>query len=207
VEVLVEGGAGQGGAVHVAQIGEAPGAGARARADQPFRPLQPEAGIAWVHRQADRRIQSVARARQAPEHFHHARAPAGDGGGQLLEQRHGPLAAPVADGVGDVDALAAGVQAADQIGCQQVANVGDQPVIAGLDRLVVPQPVDAAPDDGGLHTDARDQLLQRATPVEVGRVHGAVDRRQQVPQLRGVVRLVAVGGSDGIIRHGAPSRR
>ena len=66
------------------------------------------------------------------------------------------------DGLGDVEALGARVEARDEVRADQIGDVGDNPVVAGLDRLVGPQLVDAAPDDGHLRTDAVQQLPQRA---------------------------------------------
>src|ERR1017187_489472 len=50
------------------------------------------------------------------EEFNDACVPAGDVGGDLFEDRDGTFALAVVDGVGDIEALAARVEAVDEVG-------------------------------------------------------------------------------------------
>src|SRR5262249_16649500 len=93
---------------------------------------------------AERRVQSLARAAQAADELHDLGAPAGDVAGYLLEVRHGPLAASKADRVEDIKTLAARVEARDQVGGEQIAQVRDDPVVATFDRLILPHTIQAA---------------------------------------------------------------
>ena len=99
--------------------------------------------------------------REPPERLDDVRVPAGHVPGDLLEHGQRALAPTVVDRLCDLEPLTARVTA-DEVGVEQVADVGDHPVIAGLDRLVRPQAVDAAPDDRHLGADPRDQLLERS---------------------------------------------
>ena len=152
--------------------------------------------------QADGRVEAVPRAAQSPEELDELGIPAGDVEGDLLEDGQRPLAPPVVDRLGHVQPLAASVEVGHQVGRQQVADVRDDPVVAGLDRLVFPHPVDAAPQRRGLGADPVHQLAQRSIGIELVRVERAIDRRQQVPQLVGVVGLVVVL----VVDHEAASR-
>src|SRR5262249_31048488 len=133
VEVLVEGGAGEGCAVQVPHVGQAANAGAGARPDQSLRLLQAKARVLVGHRKTDGRVQQVPGACEPSEELHYPRAPAGDVGGQLLQERHGSLAAPVVDGLGHVQPLVGRIHVGHQVRGQQVTQVGDDPVVAGLD--------------------------------------------------------------------------
>ena len=102
--------------------------------------------------------------------------PPGDVPGQLLQHRHGALAAPVVDRLGDVDpGLGSGV--VQQVVGDQVTEVGHDPCLAGLDEEVVPEPVDVLAQDLGLLADHPQQRLQR--PALLG-VLEPVQRREQL---------------------------
>ena len=73
----------------------------------------------------------------------------GDIHGQLLEREQRALAAPVADGVGDLGAAVGAGRGdlVDRVVADQVADVGDDPRRAGLDELVVVELLDVVLDD------------------------------------------------------------
>src|SRR6185503_7745431 len=187
--------------VHVAQIGKSARGGARLRADETLRALQPAARIGRQGRKTDRRIEAVAGAGQEVKELDNADAPSRDVGGEFFEQTDRALAAAIVDGLADVDAASARVEARDEVRGEQIADVVDHPVVAALDRLVLPQAVDAPADNRRLCSDAIDELAQRTAPIELGRVFRAIERRQQRPQLLAVPGVVAVGVSG----YGAPA--
>ena len=196
VEAFVERGSGQPGAMDRAQVRHPAGGGAGQGARQSL-VLEQSRHVGRVGsgegRGAHHRVESVPGAGEPPEPLDDVGVPAGHVPGQLLEDRQGPLAPAVVDGLGDVEALPPGVEPVDQVRAEQVADVGDHPVVAGLDGLVGPQPVDAAADDGHLAADPVQQLLERPRgAVDVGVVR-AVHSGQQCPQALGVVLGVAVG--------------
>jgi hypothetical protein len=191
---LVEGRARFAGAVDVAQVRKAADVREGERPHQAFGLVQRRQLAAGRADRADRRVEAVAGAAEPAEELHHLGVPAGDVVGQLLQQADGALAAAVTDRVGDVEPLAAGVEALHQPRAEQLGDVGDHPVVAGLDRLVLPQPVDALAQHRGGGADAIDHLAQGAVGAKLVGVEGAVDRREQVPELVGVVDLVVVAG-------------
>jgi hypothetical protein len=65
------------------------------------------------------------------------------------------------DRLGDVEPLPGSIEVREQVRVEQRADVRDHPVVAGLDRLVGPQAVDAPPHDRDLSSDPVDHLLQR----------------------------------------------
>ena len=81
----------------------------------------------------------VLRIGQHAEEFDRMRSPAGSVAGQFLHHQHGPLAAAECDGVSDLRAwiVDARVDAIDRLVANQVADVGDHPLGARLDELVV----------------------------------------------------------------------
>ena len=112
----------------------------------------------------------------------------------LFENAEGAGAAAIVDGLGDVDALGVCIEAADEASGNEVADVGDHPVIAQLDRLILAEAVDALADDCCLRADAIDELAERT--IQVGRgtgVAGAVDRRDERPEAVGVPLCISVG--------------
>ena len=111
---------------------------------------------------ADRRIELMPRAAEPAEELDRARVASGDVGGEFLQdaERAGPPA--VVDRLRDIEALRPRVQARHEARGEQVADIRHHPIVTGLDRLVLPQPVDASPNCGGLRTDAVEQFLQRA---------------------------------------------
>jgi hypothetical protein len=133
------------------------------------------------------------------EKLDHLGVPPGDVDRDLFEDRNRAFATPVVDRLGDVQPLAARVEAGHQPGRQQVANIGDDPVVTGLDRLIVPQPIDAAPQDRGLAADAVDQLAQRTGGAGDVGVQRAVDFREEAPQLVRVKGGVVVGDSGHVL--------
>src|SRR5262249_45901307 len=84
-------------------------------------------------RARDRRIEIVPRPRQPAEELDHAHVTARDIRGQLLEQPDGALAAAIIDGLGDVAALTGSIEAGDELGRHQVADIRNDPVVARLD--------------------------------------------------------------------------
>src|ERR1019366_1677636 len=140
-------------------------------------------------------IQSVARAPETAKKLYRLRVPAGDIGGDFLEHAERTLTQPVIDGVGDIEALAARIQAEHQPGIEQRSDIGNHPVIASLDRLVLPQAIDAAAKRGGGGAYAIDQFSQRPIGIELVGVERAIDGGQQVPKfVRIVNRVIVCGG-------------
>ena len=174
VEVFAEGAVGELGPGRVAQVGGA----ARKRAGEEA------AG-------ARRGVEPVARAGEAAEAFDEHHVPARHGAHEVVEEVGRPAPPAEADGAGHVDAAAAPVERRDEARADEVAEVGDGPVVAGLDVLVFPEAVDGAAALGGLGRDQLDEAAQHAgarrQPVLV-----AVDLRHELPQLLRVVALVAV---------------
>src|ERR1035438_772860 len=109
----------------------------------------------------------MACAAHAAEELDDAGIAAGDVGGELFEDADGAGAAAIVDGLGDVDALGRGVEATDEARGDEVADVRNDPVIAGFDGLVLPETVCVAAQLGGLRANAVDEFLQR--PWRTGR--------------------------------------
>ena len=118
---------------------------------------------------------------EALEEFDAPRRPSGDVAGQLLQHRHGPLAAAVAQGVGHVAAqvdvgFADGLDRRD---AEQIANIGHHPRLAGLDEPVVVELVDVPLDGGEFGVDDGQQRPERAVVLGVA---GSVEGGEQVVQ-------------------------
>ena len=196
VEALIERGSGQCGAMGRSQIGQPAGRGAGQRAGQSL-VLEQSRHVGRAGsgegRGAHHRVEPVAGAGEPPEPLDDVGVPAGHVPGQLLQDGQGPLAPAVVDGLGHVEAPPPRVEPVDQVRAEQAADVGDHPVVAGLDRLIGPQPVDAAADDGDLAADPVQQLPERPRGAGGVGVVRAVHRGQQGPQPLGVVLGVAVG--------------
>ena len=140
---------------------------------------------------ADGRVPLVARAAKAPEELDAPGVAAGDVGGELFQQAQA-LARRAGDNrwsFGDIQALGAARSRGrlTSRGGEEVADVRDHPIVAGLDRLILAQPVDAAAHDGELGADAVDQFLQGpGGGIRLrrrARVQRAVDGREQRPEL------------------------
>ena len=195
MEALVERGIREQRAVRGPQVGHSAGCPAGQQAGNALGPQQlSHVGCAGLREggRADGRVEAVPGAAQAPEALHDVRGPPRDVQRQLLQDLDGALAAPVVDRLGDVQTLGPRVEFGDQVRGEKVAEIGDDPVVAGLDRLVSPHPVHAPPDDGYLLADPVEQFPQRAGAVEAVGVGGAVDRREQLPEPLGVVAVIAV---------------
>ena len=205
MEVLVEGRVGEGGAVCGAQVGEAAHRRLGQRSDEALVGEQlggltlvcRGAGAARLRQRciewarAHGRIEPVTRAADPPKALDDVGLPPGHVAGDLLEHRQRALAAAVMDRLCDLQALSARV-VADQPGPEQVADVRDDPVVARLDRLVGPQPIDAAPSDRHLSPDAGEQLLKRSRHARHVAVQRAVHPREQLPQPVAVVAVIAI---------------
>jgi hypothetical protein len=173
VEEFVERGAALTCAVDVAQVSEAADRTAGQRSDQALRPLQLAKVGGRSRRWTDRWVQPVAAARQSAEELDPLGVPAADIRGDLFQDAERALAAAVIDRIGDIEPLAARVQAQDQAGIDQFRDVGDHPVVARLDRLVFPVPIDAAAKGGRGDAHAIDEFAQRSLGAGRGRVSSA----------------------------------
>src|ERR1700743_3072771 len=109
----------------------------------------------------------MTRTSKTPEEFDDLRVPPGNIGGNLLQDRDRSLAAAVVDRLGDIKPLSARVEAIDQIDVEKRADIGNQPVVARFDRLVIPHPIDATAQDCRLGADAVDDLAQWPLRVEL----------------------------------------
>ncbi len=176
-----------------------PHASSATRAAQVREPVGRRFGEPAGRRRA--RIEAVGVAEEMPELLDDRALPAGEVGGQTLEHAERAGAAPVVDGVGDVDAPAALVERRHHPGAEQVADVRHRPVVAEVDELVVPEAVAAPPHDRRLLGEDRDQPAQHATAL-VQPVGVAVDRRDQLPQLLQVVllQLIVLHVSHAVLR-------
>src|SRR5215471_19197300 len=101
--------------------------------DRPLGALELPFGRVGGRWKSDGWIEAVSRSAQSPELLNDSHGPAGDVVGQFFSQCEGSLAAPVVDGLADVDPAAALVEARDQVCRQQVTDVVDNPVVARLD--------------------------------------------------------------------------
>jgi len=130
---------------------------------------------------------------QALEHLGGVRPPAGDVAGQLLEHRESPLAPPVVDRLRHVGAVAqrhvrhqvGPAQVGEQLlglgGARdaaaveerqrphQVAEIGDDPRLAGLDEEIVPELADVPLEQVRLLLDDAQQGAQRLAEPGVAR--------------------------------------
>jgi hypothetical protein len=98
-----------------------------------------------------------------------------------IEDGERPLAAPVIDGLRHVQPLRARAESGDEVGGQDVADIGDQPVVATFDRLVLTRAVDAAAEHGHLRPNPHHQFSQRPGAAIGSEIHRAVDTVQQIP--------------------------
>src|SRR3982751_5927652 len=120
------------GGVVVAQIGIAAGGGARRRAGEALN----KRGALQLPRLIDRnrsygRIELMPRAAKPTEELDRLCVTTSDVRCELLEQTKGPAPAPVINGLGDVEPLRPRVQAGNEPRRQEIADVGDDPVVAG----------------------------------------------------------------------------
>ncbi len=165
------------------------------RPDQALRQLQ-QTGVA-LSPAAMRRSAGSSPCRVRPSRRKNSttlRVPAGDVGGDLLQDRHRALAAAVVDRLGDVEPLAR-------------ARRGPTPGWSPAARRYRGSPSRRRSRSTGLPTSGRccaagsapcapmRLTISRSGPLraELVAVLRAVDRRQQVPQLVGVVDRVVVG--------------
>ncbi len=145
-------------------------------------------GVAQIREGAagEPRVVEVLGRRQPLEELDGARGPAGHVARQLLQHRGGPLAPPVAEGVGNDRALAQRPQPVrdrqQPADIEEVAEVGDDPLVAGLDEPVVVEPGDVVLDQPQLVLDHGQQRPQR---LPLCRVALAVDRGEQVVEAFG----------------------
>ena len=140
-------------------------------------------------------VEAVAGAGQPFEGLDDGGVPAADVAGEGLENQRRAGAAAIEDRLRDIGAPALQVQRREEPGSDQVAEIRHRPVVGGVDLRVFPQPVDAAAGDRRLHGG---QLDDRAQDPGVLRqpVLGAVNLRDPVPQLLGVIlREAVVGGT------------
>ena len=104
--------------------------------------------------------------------------PLGGVGRETLDGGERSLGPPVTDGVGDLAAAAGRVEGIKRAGCRrpdggaegdvdQVGEVGDEPVLAGLDEPVGVELGDVRLERGDLIADHAEQGLQRAADLGV----------------------------------------
>src|SRR5207248_4060527 len=101
--------------------------------------------------------------------------------GETFDDCAGPFPPPVAQGIADPGACAEArrrdrPRAAHR---QQIADIRDDPLLAGLDEPVLVHPLDVALDGGDLRFDHADERAQGRAGL---RVAYAVDGREQLPQ-------------------------
>ena len=169
-------------------------------------PAGPQPGRGVVAEQPDR----LGEDEQLAE-LHRAGRPAGDVGGQFLEQRQGALAAAGGDGVSDVAARRdraqqlAGLRRAggqrllvpvQRLVAGQFPQVRHQPVLAGLDEPVVVELVDGVGQDLALLLEHGEQAAQRVPGVGIAPL---VDPGQQFVQSgHGMLLSSRVCGTSGL---------
>ena len=113
----------------------------------------------------------------AAEKLDDAGIPARDVGGQFLQHRDGSFAAAIIYGFGNIEPLLPCSQPAHQAGIEQIGNVGDHPIVAGLDGLVIPKAIRGPAQNRRLLTDAVDQFTQWPIAVIGIRVFKTINRR------------------------------
>ena len=105
--------------------------------------------------------------------------PAGDRPGQLAQHLRGALAAAPGDGVPDVEPAALADRPLQQLGADQRAQVGHDPLVAGLDEEVVPEVVEVGAQRGRLAPDHGQEREQRVALLGVVDAVVAGDARVQ----------------------------
>jgi hypothetical protein len=119
-----------------------------------LRALEAAARIGGQGGKTDRRVETVTRPGEEVKELNDAYAPSRDVRRKLFEQPDRSLTASIVDGLADVDAPAARIEIGDEVGGEQVAEVVDQPIVTGLDRLVL-RTIDAATIAAGPRFDGR----------------------------------------------------
>ena len=102
----------------------------------------------------------MRRTAKPAERLDHHAVPAGDVAHQHLEHGERALAAAIEDGAHHVGAPSAPVEGVHQARADQVADIGQCPVVAEFRELVFPEPVDAAPGIGGCVSGDLNQAAQ-----------------------------------------------
>src|SRR5262249_17254021 len=89
-------------------------------------------------------VVDVLRRRETCEELDRPRLPAGDVARQLLEHHRGALAAPTSTRVADIAAKTdpGRIDRPDRPDAKEIADIGDDPFLAGLDKPVLVEPGD-----------------------------------------------------------------
>ena len=145
----------------------------------------------------------MLRPRQPAELFGRHAFPAGDIADQLLENPQRSLAAAIVNGLGNIDPSSAGIERGDHTGAEQVANVGNGPVVAVFDERVFPKSIRIPPQQSGLLREDVDDAAQYSGVIRNG-VLIAIKRRDQLPDLFGVIGLEEIVSCS---RHANPPPR
>jgi len=112
---------------------------------------------------------------QVVEELRDVHPPAGRGTGKIAEHRGSTLAPPPEDRVANVEPVVLADRVGQQAGAEEGSDIGDGPVVAGLDEEVVPEIVHVEPEARDLGRDRPDDGPQGLARVEIA---GAVDLRQ-----------------------------
>ena len=148
----------------------------------------------------------VLRVAQHLKHLRRVRAPGGNIASELLHDQHGSLAPAQGNGLGHLGARIVDRcrDPFDRLVADQIADIGNDPGGAGLDKLVVVKLIEIIGDRGDLLADQHQQRLQRATRglggelIELrllvsGKRRGQSLQRGQIGEFRGGQQRLRLG--------------
>src|SRR5215813_7627867 len=106
------------------------------------------------------RVEPMARTGQPPETLNDGSFPTGDIADEDFENERSSFAAPIEDRARNVCAASSSIEFVYEPSSHEVADIRNSPVVAKLDELVFPQPIDTAARDGGLLSKNLDDAAQ-----------------------------------------------
>ena len=129
---------------------------------------------------------------QVGEEFDNPGLPACDVGCNLFQNSERAFATAVVDRFRHIETLARGIEAGHQIRREKIGNIRNDPVVARLNGLVLPQPVHTPPHHRGLRPNPVNHLSQWAFRAKGLGINETVNGRNQIPELVCVINLVMV---------------
>jgi hypothetical protein len=139
-------------------------------------------------------IQRMAESAQSAEHLDDASVPTGDVGDQFFEDSDCSFPAAIVDSFGHVHTAAPFVEGGDKPGRYKIADVWDGPVVAALDKRVLPETFVAAPRVREVLGDDGNQRSQNAG-LRSESILFSIDGREPIPEPLDIVfdELIARG--------------
>src|SRR5207248_6771196 len=131
-------------------------------------------------------VEAVPVARKPSERLDGDPAPAGNVTDELVEDDKRAGAPSIEDRPGDIDPDSAPVDAVEKARADELADVGNCPLVGIVDEDIFPQPIDRAPGGLGIAGDHLDQGAKDIGPKR-GEVRIPVDLGNPVPQLLGII--------------------